>query len=52
MTRIETMNNDFDEYIRAFSMQWPSDFKSMLENAPLEGIEFDRIRDLERDVKF
>lgn len=42
VTDINTTEQDFDE--------WPSDFKSMLEIAPLEGIDFDRPRDLGRSV--
>ena len=37
VTDINTIEQDFDE--------WPTDFKSMLEMAPLEGIDFDRPRD-------
>ena len=42
VTDINTIEQDFNE--------WPSDFKSMLEIAPLEGIDFDRPRDLGRSV--
>ena len=42
VTDINTTEQDFDE--------WPSDFKSMLKVAPLEGIDFDRPRDLGRSV--
>ena len=42
VTDVNTIEQDFDE--------WPSDFKSMLTMAPLEGIDFDRPRDLGRSV--
>ena len=42
VTDINTTEQDFDE--------WPSDFKSMLKVAPLQGIEFDRPKDLGRSV--
>ncbi len=42
VTDFNTIEQDFDE--------WPSDFKSMLKIAPLEGIDFDRPRDLGRSI--
>lgn len=50
IANINTMKQDFDECINSFSSEWPSDFKSMLEIAPLQGIDLDRPRDLGRDV--
>lgn len=44
------MNQDVDERIDSISNEWPSDFKSMLKIAPLQGIEFDRSSELGRDV--
>ncbi len=50
ITDINTMKQEFDEYISEFSYEWPTDFKSMLEVAPLEGVDLDRPRDFGREV--
>ena len=50
ITNINTMEQEFDECIKSFSNEWPTDFKSMLRIAPLQGIDIDRPRDLGRSV--
>ncbi len=48
--KADTMNQDVDERIDSISNEWPYDFKSMLNIAPLQGIDFDRPSDLGRGV--
>lgn len=52
LTSINTMEQDFDEFVNSFFDEWPSDFKSMLKIAPLQGVDLDRPRDLGRDINF
>ena len=51
LRNINTMEREFDQCITRLLGRWPRDLKSMIEVAPIEGIDLDRPRDLGRDLE-